>query len=128
MDFRDPNMTIAKLVEEVTATYGRKKCLTYGHKTYTYKVVNQKANQIAHGLRRLGISQGSRVGLFLSNCPEYIFSYFGIIKLGGITVPLNTFLAREEVQFILNDCEMSVVVTNQKLYKILKPILPNLQL
>jgi len=119
-------MTIAKLIEDIVATYGRRKCLTYEGKTCTYKAVNQRVNQFAHGLRRLGVSQGSRVGLFLSNCPEYIFSYFGIIKLGCVNVPINTFLSKEEVQFILNDCEISVVVTNQKLYKTLKPILPNL--
>jgi long-chain acyl-CoA synthetase len=126
MDFRDPNMTIAKLIEDVTATYYRKKCLTYGHKTYTYKAVNQKVNQVAHGFRRLGVTRGSRVGLFLSNCPEYIFSYLGIVKLRCINVPINTFLARDEIQFILNDCEISVIVTDQKLYNTLKPILPTL--
>jgi hypothetical protein len=72
----DPHMTIAQLVDEVAGTYGRRKCLTYGHMAYTYTAVNRKINQVAHGLRQLGISQGSRIGLFLSNCPEYIFAYF----------------------------------------------------
>jgi long-chain acyl-CoA synthetase len=126
MDFRDPNMTIAKLVDEVVATYGRRKCLTYEYTTYTYTSVNQKINQVAHGFRKLGIPRGSRIGLFLSNCPEYLFAYFGIIKLGCINVPINTFLASEELQFILNDCEISAVVTDRKLYAILEPILPDL--
>ncbi len=116
-------MTIAKLIEDVVTNYGRRKCLTYGRKTYTYKAVNQKVNQVAHGLQRLGVARGSRIGLYLSNCPEYIFSYFGIIKLGCINVPINTFLSSEEVQFILNDCEISVVVTDQNLYNKLKPVL-----
>ncbi len=119
-------MTLARLVEDVTTGYGRKKCLTYGQTTYTYNVVNQKINQVAHGLQKLGISGGSRVGLFLSNCPEYVFSYFGVIKLGCVNVPINTFLSSKEVRFILNDCEMSVVVTDRKLYATLQPILSNL--
>jgi len=126
MNFRDPAMTIAKLIEEVVAHYGRRKCLTYEQTTYTYTLFNQKVNQVAHGLRNLGISQGSRVGLLLTNCPEYLFVYFGVMKLGGINVPINTFLASDEVQFILQDCEISAVVTDEKLYATLLPVLPTL--
>lgn len=126
MNFRDPNMSIAKLIEDVVARYGGNKCLTFNQTTYTYNNVNQKINQVAHGLRKLGISQGNRIGLFLSNCPEYLFTYFGVIKLGCINVPINTFLSSEEVQFILNDCEISAVVTDRKLYAVLKPVFSTL--
>ena len=126
MNFRDPGMTIAKLIEDVVARYGSNKCLTFEQMTYTYSMVNQKINQVAHGLRKLGISRANRIGLLLSNCPEYLFTYFGVIKLGGINVPLNTFLASEEIQFILNDCEISAVVTDKKLYALLNPVLANL--
>ena len=121
-------MTIATMVETAVATYGRRKSLRYGEKTYTYKQMNQRINQLAHGLRRLGISPGNRVGLLLNNCPEYIFTYFGVIKLGGVNVPVNTFLSPEEVQFILNDCEIAAIVTEQTLYdRLIKPILPQLE-
>ncbi|MBD3306712.1 long-chain-fatty-acid--CoA ligase [candidate division KSB3 bacterium] len=126
MNLRDPQMTIARMVEQVVARYGRKKCLTYDQTTYTYRVVNQKMNQVAHGLRKLGIAHGSRVGLLLSNCPEYIFTYFGVLKLGAINVPINTFLSSEEVQFILNDCEIATLITETALHETLKAVLPNL--
>ena len=126
MNFRDPSMTIARLVDEVSARYGGKKGLMYEGTTYTYQEMNHKINQVAHGLHKLGIVKGSRIGLFLSNCPEYIFTYFGVIKLGGINVPVNTFLSSDEVRFILKDCEISVVVTDRKLYGILEPVLPEL--
>lgn len=126
MNFRDPHITIAKLIDDVVAKYGRKKCLTYENTTYTYRTLNQRMNQVAHGFRRLGIPQGSRIGLLLSNCPEYILTYFGVMKLGGINVPINTFLSNDEVKFILNDCEISVLVTEQKFYETIKPILSHL--
>ena len=126
MNFRDPTMTIPQLVDQVVATYGRRKCLTYEQKTYTYNTINQKMNQVAHGLHKLGLSVGNRIGLFLSNCPEYLFSYFGVLKLGGVNVPINTFLSSDELQFILNDCDISVVVTDNKLYKVLESALPKL--
>ncbi|PIE34142.1 long-chain fatty acid--CoA ligase [candidate division KSB3 bacterium] len=128
MELRNPNMTVVKLVESVAVEHSRRKCLTFEQTTYTYHVLNQKINQVAHGLHKLGVSKGSRVGLFLSNCPEYLFAYFGTMKLGGINVPVNTFLSSEEVLFILADCEVSAIVTDPKLYKVLEPILPKLQL
>ncbi len=130
MNFRDPTMTIAKLIEDVVVSYGHRKCLTHeyqtGHTNYTYIAINQRVNQVAHGLHKLGISSGNRVGLFLSNCPEYLFTYFGVIKLGGINVPINTFLSSREVQFILNDGEISTIVTDKELYNILAPVLSEL--
>ena len=126
MNLKDPNMTIATLIEQVVAEHGRRKCLIYENTTYTYNRLSQKINQTARGLHKLGVTKGSRIGLFLSNCPEYIFAYFGIIKLGGINVPINTFLSSNEVQFILNDCEISVIITDNELYKILEPILSQL--
>lgn len=126
MNFRDHNMTIPQLVDQVVATYGHRKCLTYEQKTYTYTRINQKMNQVAHGLHKLGVSMGSRIGLFLSNCPEYLFSYFGVLKLGGVNVPINTFLSSDELHFILNDCDISVVISDNKLYKVLESALPKL--
>ena len=126
MELNNPNMTVVKLVENVAVTHGRRKCLTFEQTTYTYRVFNQKINQVAHGLHTLGVSKGDRIGLFLSNCPEYLFTYFGTMKLGGINVPINTFLSSNEVSFILSDCEVSVIVTDPTLYAVLEPILPNL--
>ncbi len=128
MNLRDPHMTVATLIEQVAAAHSRRKCLTFERDTYTYKQFNQRINQTAHGLHRLGIARGERVGLFLSNCPEYLFAYFGVLKTGGINVPINTFLTQDELRFILADCEVSAVVTDAKLYKMIEKILPGLPL
>ena len=104
-DIRNPKMTMTKLIEDVVARYGRRKCLTFERKTYTYRDVNRKVNQVAHGLRKLGVVQGSRVGIILPNCPEYIFTYFGVLKLGAVNVPVNTFLSLDEIEFILFERE-----------------------
>ena len=128
MNFRDPHMTIATLIDQVAATHGRRKCLTFGGDTYTYNQFNRRINQAAHGLRKLGIVHGDRVGLFLSNCPEYLFAYFGVLKTGGINVPINTFLTNDELRFILADCEISAIVTDAKLYKTLEKVMSGLPL
>lgn len=119
-------MTLDEMLEEVAAKHPRRKCLVFEGRKYTYRMMNQKANQIANGLNKLGVRSGDTVAIFLSNCPEFIFSYLGVAKLGGINVPVNTFLSPEEVKFILNDCEVSVIITNAELFEMIKPIRSNL--
>lgn len=122
MNLRDPYMSIPRLIEQVVALNGRRKCVTFEHKTYTYQEVNRRVNRVAYGLQQLDVSRGDRVGLILPNCPEYIFTYFGVLKLGAVNVPINTFLSLEEIEFILRDCEISVIVIDQQFYTKLKSI------
>jgi len=115
-------MSLGEMLEGVAAKYPRRKGLVSEGNTYTYRAMNQRANQVANGLSKLGVRSGNTVGLFLHNCPEFIFSYLGVCKLGGINVPINTFLSPEEVKFILNDCEVSTLITSPELFEVIKPI------
>jgi long-chain acyl-CoA synthetase len=76
----------------------------------TFADVERSASVCAGGLKGLGLKPGERVALLMENCPEYIITYFAIIKAGGIVVPLNTFLTAEEILFILKDSGSRVIV------------------
>ena len=58
-----------------------------------------------------GLQPGDRVGLWLKNCPEFIFSLFGILLAEGVVVSINSFLTLDEVGFILGDCEAKVLIS-----------------
>jgi long-chain acyl-CoA synthetase len=126
MDFGDSSKSMIDLIDEIVRLHGRRKFLTFEKKTYTYREVNRRMNQVAHGFRKLGITRGSRIALLLANSPEYIFTYFGMLKLGAINVPINTFLTAEEIEFILNDCEVSAIVVERELYAKFQTIFANL--
>ena len=51
------------------------------------------------------------MGLWLKNCPEFIFSLFGILLAEGVVVSINSFLTLDEVGFILGDCEAKVLIS-----------------
>ncbi|MGB0550126.1 MAG: AMP-binding protein, partial [Limisphaerales bacterium] len=57
------------------------------------------------------LQPGDRVGLWLKNCPEFIFSLFGILLAEGVVVSINSFLTLDEVGFILGDCEAKVLIS-----------------
>ena len=73
---------------------------------FTYRQVHQAALQTAAMFQSMGVSHGDRVCLFMPNCPEYLFCWFGLSILGAIGVPINTAYKRDEMAFILNDAEV----------------------
>lgn len=64
----------------------------------------------AGGLQSLGIKTGDRAAILMGNCPEYIISYFAVIRAGAIVVPVNTFLSAREVSYIIKDSGCRVII------------------
>ncbi|HEX9020164.1 MAG TPA: long-chain fatty acid--CoA ligase [Nitrospirota bacterium] len=74
----------------------------------TYAEMNRLATLFAAELTSRGMKPGSRVALLCHNCPHYIAAYFGIIRGGGVVLPLNNLLTAGEIDFILNDAEAAI--------------------
>lgn len=89
--------------------------VTFGDESLTYGELNQRANQIAHYLRRLGVGPESAVGLCLERSAEMVIAILGIIKVGGAYVPLNPDDPSERLSYILNDSCAAVLLTKQRL-------------
>ncbi len=82
---------------------------------FTYRQVQQGALRTAAMFQSMGVNQGDRVCLFMPNCPEYLFCWFGLSILGAIGVPVNTAYKRDEMAFLLNDAEAKALVAHQTL-------------
>ena len=83
--------------------------------TLTYRDFHHRARQTAGLFQELGIGRGDRVCLFLPNCPEFLYCWFGLALLGAISVPVNTAYKREETAFILRDAAAKALVAHQSL-------------
>ena len=57
---------------------------------FTYRQAQKKVLQTAAMFQAIGVNQGDRVCLFMPNCPEYLFCWFGLSVLGAIGVRINT--------------------------------------
>jgi amino acid adenylation domain-containing protein/thioester reductase-like protein len=77
----------------------------------TYQVLNQRANQLAHFLQKLGVGPEVRVGLCLERAPEMIIGLLGILKAGGAYVPLDPTYPQERLAFMLTDAQVPVLLT-----------------
>jgi fengycin family lipopeptide synthetase B len=80
----------------------------------TYAGMNARANQIAHGLMRIGIRPGSTVGILLDRSFEMVLALLGVVKAGGAYVPLDPRSPSDRLSFMLADANVSVLLTAEK--------------
>ncbi|SLN77707.1 ATP-dependent acyl-CoA ligase [Oceanibacterium hippocampi] len=79
----------------------------------TFGAFNRRANRFAHGLAGFGIGPREIVGVMMPNAPEFMYAWFGILKLGAVEVPINTALRGQGLSFIINVCEMRVLILDE---------------
>ncbi len=113
------------LLDASVAAYPDHPCLEFLGRRWSYREVGDLVNRLAVGLQQLGVTQGTRIGLCLPNCPYYVISYFAILKAGGVVVNLNPLYAERELIHLLNDSAVETVITldlallHDKLFKLI---------
>ena len=96
----------------------RNGALNFPHRTavvfegsrYTYSEFNDRINRCARSLLGLGCAKGERVAIMADNCAKYLEAYFAAAKIGMSVTPLNVRLGDDELVFIVNDCEATVLI------------------
>jgi long-chain acyl-CoA synthetase len=79
--------------------------------SFSYAQTDEISGRIASSLLGLGLERGDKVAVQLPNLPQFLFTYFGILKAGLVMVPLNPLLRAPEVQYHLEDSDAKVLVT-----------------
>jgi long-chain acyl-CoA synthetase len=74
-----------------------------GGRTLTYEELDDGSARVATLLRERGLQRGDRVGVMLPNVLEFPLSYYGVLRAGGVVVPMNVLLKRREISFYLED-------------------------
>ncbi|ABA21233.1 Amino acid adenylation [Trichormus variabilis ATCC 29413] len=89
--------------------------VVYGEQQLTYHQLNTQANQLAHYLQKLGVKPGVLVGICVERSVSMIVGLLAILKAGGAYVPLDTEYPQERLAFIIEDTQLSVLLTTQKI-------------
>jgi len=106
-------MIIGKVLAQRALLTPDREALFFQDRLFTYRQLNQRANRMANALLGLGVKPGDRVGLLMFNSNEFLETYFASAKIGAVLVPLNIRLAAPELDFILNDCTVSIFLYGQ---------------
>ena len=96
-------LNLANLLDHQARLTPAREAVVHGGMRLTYGQLNAMANQVAGGLRSLGLQPGDHVALSCPNLPYFPIAYYGILKMGGVVVPLNVLLKPREVAYHLND-------------------------
>ena len=84
-----------------------------GDRQLTYAQLNQRANQLAHYLKRIGVQPEARVGVCLERTLESLVTLLAIFKAGGAYIPLAPDYPADRLRYMMDDSHVSVLVTNR---------------
>jgi long-chain acyl-CoA synthetase len=107
-------MNIAALIEQSCEENADKLCVVDGEHRLTYRDMEERADRLARALVDMGVEPGDRVGIFLTNCFQYIEMFYAITKIGAIFVSLNFRLRGKETAYILNNAEAKVLILGER--------------
>ena len=91
--------------------------LAFENRQLTYRELNQRANHLAHYLRKLGVGPEVRVAICMERSFEMVVGLLAILKAGGVYVPLDPSYPKERLEFLLEDTRVPVLLTQQRLVK-----------
>jgi len=123
-------MNLSAMLHRTAVEHAGNKAIVFQGQEWTYKELEERINAFAAGLAALGLKKGSRVGMLMGNCPEFVITYFAIARLGAASVPVNPTFTPGELQFILSDAEVEAVVAvapMAPMFAAMMPVLPSLQ-
>jgi long-chain acyl-CoA synthetase len=94
---------LASIVTESAARDAATAAVRLGGQTLTYGDLDDKSARLATLLRERGLEPGDRVGVMLPNVLEFPVVYYGVLRAGGVAVPMNVLLKKREIAFYLAD-------------------------
>jgi len=92
----------------------------------TYQEINQRANQLAHYLQKSGVKSEVLVGICVERSIEMIVGILGILKAGGVYIPLDPAYPQERLVYMLEDAQVPIIITQKEILK--KSLIPNTQI
>jgi acyl-CoA synthetase (AMP-forming)/AMP-acid ligase II len=90
-----------------------------GGKEYTYQWLEDNSSALAASLAGMGVEPGDHIALWMKNSLEYILSFYGILKAGGVVVPISTHYGEREVLHQLRETEVKGMIASNTLYALM---------
>lgn len=113
MNFSFPYENLKQMLEQQAQNYADKIYLFFKDKKFTYSQLNEAINKVANSLIEEGIGKQDKVCIHLTNCPEFIFTFFACFKIDAVAVPINPVLKSGEIEYILNNSDAKIVVSQE---------------
>ena len=120
---------LGKVLDYKAYAFGSREAIVYEDATgrvsfHTYAQFNDRANRYANLFAGKGIKKGDKVVVHMRNCPEYLFAWFGLAKIGAVMVPTNVLSTPPEMEHFINYSDAVAVVTQPDYLGLIREVLP----
>jgi len=119
-----PAIPLFGLLEETAKKYPNSPCTIFKGGVITYREMDQLTDRLAAGITELGVKKGDRVGIFMLNTPQFVITFFSILKAGGIVVAINPLYKSREIEHQVNDAGIEVMFVLSNYYNLIKETQP----
>lgn len=106
--------TLHQVISEVAAKTPNTIALKFQNETYTYRQLNERANQLASVLIEKGVKVGDKIAVSLDRAGELVVSLLAVMKAGGVYVPLDPIFPINRINYMLADSGASKLITTHK--------------
>lgn len=111
-EYISPNEHVMTLWKDVVEKHQDNDAVVCLDKSITYKELNNHANSIANYLHEKGVKKGEFVGIIAEKSIELIEAIIGILKIGGVYVPIDPNYPLDRIAYIVNDAGLKIALTN----------------
>lgn len=116
---------VQHLQRQSAERYSEKVALVQGDMHFSYGQVESITNRLANVLHSLGTRRMDRVGVFLDHSLNQVLSFWGVVKTGGVYVPVNSQLLAPQADHIARDCRITGLIVDQHRLELLKAAIPD---
>ena len=103
---------VGDMFDMTVKSYPKKHAIIFNDMRITYEELKQSVNRLANGLRKIGVGKSDLVMVHLKNNPDIVITYFAIIKLGAIVVPLNVMYVAHEIRYVGADTGAKAIIVD----------------
>ncbi len=123
-------MQVTNILEQKAKEYPHKPAVIFRQQEISFSKLKDNVFSLGNSLLKLGLKRGDKIGIYLPNWPEHIYSYLAIWSIGATAVPLDFMLTEDELSSCLNHAEAKLLITKHKAtvsFENLKKNIPSLK-
>jgi fatty-acyl-CoA synthase len=119
-----PKTTLFDNLAVTARRYPDKTAIWYYGSSRSYQSLLDEVQAMAGYLQHeLHVKKGDRILLYMQNSPQFVISYYAILRANAIVVPINPMNLKDEIKFYLDDCDIRVAFVGQELYRNIAPLI-----
>ena len=121
---------VHKMLDETATQHPNAPAFDFLGAKQNWEEINIQTKKLAKGLQDIGVTKGTKIGIFLPNCPLFVVAYYALMRIGATVINYNPLYAIEELENMIEDSDTDIIITVdlEMLYNKMSKMLHNTRL